>query len=397
MPASGKHSITDLPLPDAMGQAISTALTERICAEIEVAGGMIPFRRYMDLALYAPGLGYYAAGAHKIGAGGDFVTAPEVSPFFSRCLARQCAQALETDVDDILEFGAGTGLMAADLLDALERLGRLPDRYLIVEVSPDLRERQHRNIAGRVPWLLRRVRWVDEPPTHLRGVVIANELFDAMPVDVFALRGGAVMERCVGLDEEKGFIWMDRPGGAVLNERVHIVEESLGDRLPSDYVSEVNPNLPGWFSLLSERLEAGVAIFADYGYPRREYYHPQRSTGTLRMHYRHRVIDNPFFLPGLCDITADVDFTAVAEAASQAGFDVSGFTSQAWFLMGAGLDAVFAEAVEAEPARMLELSQAVKRLTLPGEMGERFQVIALTKNRELPLAGFSVRDFRERL
>lgn len=388
--------IADLPQPDAPAKAASAALCGRIREEIERDGGMIPFRRYMELALYAPGLGYYAAGAHKLGAGGDFVTAPEVSPFFSRCLARQCAEVLETTGGDILEFGAGTGRMAADLLAALERLGHLPARYLILEVSPDLRERQHRALAERVPSLLNRVSWLDEPPAHLRGVVLANELFDAMPVDVFAIRGDAVMERCVGADDG-GFTWRERPCGAALGGHVRAIEDAIGAHLPPDYVSEVNPNLHGWFSMLAGTLEAGVALFADYGYPRREYYHPQRTTGTLRAHYRHRMIDAPFFLPGLCDITADVDFTAVAEAAGDAGFDVAGFTTQAWFLMGAGLDAVFAEAAAKEPERMLEFSQQVKRLTLPGEMGERFHVIALAKGFDAPLHGFSVRDFRERL
>jgi SAM-dependent MidA family methyltransferase len=387
-----------LPEPDAAAREVSARLLERLRGEIDRAGGCLPFRRYMELALYAPGLGYYAAGSHKLGAGGDFITAPETSPLFARCLARQAAQVLEhLGGGDVLEFGAGSGALAVDLLPALESLGRLPGRYLILEPSPDLRARQQHAVAGLPDALRERVRWLHALPDAgtLRGVVLANEVLDAMPVDVFAWTPGGVREKGVTWDGH-ALAWAERPAGAELAAAVQRLWSETGG-WPSGYTSERNPSLPAWVSAVSQTLAAGVILLIDYGYPRREYYSAERRQGTLMGYYRHRALTDPLILPGLVDITAHVDFTAVAEAGLAAGLEVAGYTTQAWFLIGAGLDAVFREAASEDPREQIALAGQVRQLTLPGEMGERFQAMALTRGVPVPLAGFAGRDLRERL
>ncbi len=390
MPA---HSLHELPPPDEAALAHSQSLLARIKEEISACGGVMDFRRYMELALYAPGLGYYSAGQQRLGEGGDFTTAPEISPLFSRCLARQCAEVLERIGGDVLEFGAGSGVMAAEVLLELERLGVAPERYAIVELSADLRERQRATLEARAPHLAGRVQWLDRlEGNDFKGVVLANELLDAMPVSCFAIRAGQVMERCVG-STDAGLGWVERKAGETLNA----VIEALDLQLPDGYCSELNPGLAPWMRALGAFVERAAVVLIDYGYPRREYYAAQRSMGTLICHYRHRAHDDVFWYPGLQDITANVDFTAVAEAGEAAGLDLLGYTTQAHFLMSSGLDELFQEALGEDALAQLSLAQQVKTLTLPGQMGERFQVMALGKGIEGPLRGFALRDLRNRL
>ncbi len=387
-----------LPEPTADEQEHSARLQETIRGEIQAAGGMIPFTRYMQLALYAPGQGYYSAGASKLGAAGDFVTAPEVSPLFSRCLAHQCAQVLHAleGGGSVLEFGAGSGVMAGDLLAELEVLNVLPDRYYILEVSPDLRARQRQWLKSRAPRWFDRVRWLDDlNGLTVPGVVLANEVLDALPVQCFMMRGEGVFERCVG-EVDAGFGWVEREADVKLRERVELLRLQTGPwRLP--YGSEWSPWLTPWMRRVASVLQRGAMILIDYGYPRREFYLPERSMGTLICHYRHLAHEDPFSHVGVQDLSASVDFTAVAEAGAEAGLHLAGYTHQAAFLLANGLDELYQAAFDVPERERIELSRQVKLLTLPSEMGERFQVIALTKGLDFPLRGFALRDLTHRL
>ncbi len=388
-----------LPEPSAAEQAHSARLRAHIASEIEQAGGFLPFDRYMELALYAPGLGYYVAGAHKFGPGGDFVTAPELSPLFSRCLARQCAQVLGRFRRSacVLELGAGSGRMAADVLAELERLDCLPDHYYILEPSPELRQRQRATLAAAVPHLLGSVRWLDGlDGLALHGVVLANEVADALPVQRFRHDEDGLFELGVAA-RDGALVAAERPAGEALAARVAALRADLADPWPTPYVSELSPRLAPWLAALAAALAEGVLLFIDYGYPRREYYHPQRASGTLLCHYRHRALDDPLARVGLQDITASVDFTALAEAGTAAGLDLAGYTTQAHFLLGNGLEALFAAAAGDDLRQQVELARQVKLLTLPSEMGERFQVMAFAKGIDSPLQGFALRDLRFRL
>jgi SAM-dependent MidA family methyltransferase len=378
------------PTPDEL--ALTTALTMLIRAEITHAGNSIPFSRFMDLALYAPGLGYYSAGKQKLGAHGDFITAPELGPVFARCLARQCAQVLAATGGDILEAGAGSGALAVELLLELEQLRQLPERYLIVELSRDLRERQRAALTQQAPHLAARVTWCDTlPPRELRGIVLANELLDAMPVARFRTsRGGAVNELYVSWQENR-FVWCEAGASDALLRRV------LPLTLPEDYESEVGFAAEGWVRSIGDALVHGVVLLIDYGFPRAEFYHPQRSRGTLMCHYRHRAHGDPLILAGLQDITAHVDFTAMAEAGRDAGLALLGYTSQALFLLGSGLEDVAARAATQDVRSQMTFTNEIKKLTLPHEMGELFKVIALGRNFDQPLTGFRMQDRRTRL
>jgi SAM-dependent MidA family methyltransferase len=390
------HRAFGLPPPGDAALAHSRELLDRILDEIRESGGEIGFDRYMQMALYAPGLGYYSAGAEKLGERGDFVTAPEVSPLFSACLAHQCGEVLrELGGGDILEFGGGSGTMASDMLNALGDTGSLPGAYAILEVSGDLRERQRRRVASRAAAHLERTHWQDSlPGPGFRGVVVANEMLDAMPVRCFRWGDRGVRERRVGIGDGQP-VWRTGPADPALRSLVTNLSASLGNPWEPGYESELNPGLGPWFEALYHAVEAGVVLLIDYGYPRAEYYHPQRREGTLLCHYRHRAHDDPFFLPGLQDISANVDFTAVAEAAVAAGFAVQGFTTQAQFLLGAGITGFVERA--GDDLERLHVAQQIKRLTLPGEMGDRFHVMALSKGVTRRLSGFSLRDFRNRL
>ncbi|MGM0412197.1 MAG: class I SAM-dependent methyltransferase [Pseudomonadota bacterium] len=387
----------DLPAPDADAAAISAELVERIRAAIAEAGGVLPFHRYMQMALYEPGLGYYAGGSHKLGAGGDFVTAPEISPWFGYCLAREAAPVLETlEGGEVLEPGAGSGRMAADVLTELERLGALPATYRILEVSAELRDRQQRTLAERVPHLADRVAWVDDIPAGFRGVVLANEVLDAMPVHRFRITGNGPVELGVA-DSDQGLVTAEMgPAGERLAAAIAAAEAAVGE-LPVDYESEVGLAAADWVATLGERLESGRAILVDYGFPRHEFYHPQRATGTLMGHYRHHAHADPYLYPGLSDLTAHVDFTAAAEAAHGAGLQVAGFATQAHYLMSLGLAEAAEQVNPVDQRAQLEAARAMRTLTMPEEMGELFKVLILDRG-ELPVpAGLALRDMRGRL
>ena len=381
-------SRAELPVPSDEALRQSAALVAEIHSEIERAGGWIDFARYMELALYAPGLGYYSAGSAKLGAAGDFVTAPELSRSFGRAVALTLdAELSALGSQDVIELGAGSGALAAQLLDTLALLGR-DVRYRILEPSADLRERQQRALAafeGRVQWLDRL------PETPLAAVVVANEVLDALPVTRFAIEGGE--PKALGVvAEAQSLAWGAGRSSPELTAAVRSIELALQRTLPNGYRSEICLTLPAWFGALSGVLERGSLLFADYGLVRSDYYHEQRAAGTLVCHYRHRAHDDPFVYPGLQDITAWVDFSACADAASAAGFDVAGFTTQGQFLLSV-LAALPPElAVDLQSPRE---QSALKTLILPGEMGERFKILLLRKKLSGPeLPG---KDFRHRL
>ncbi len=398
MPAptpSRRDPLSELPEPGPEACAHSERLVAELVAEMERQGGAIPFDRYMELTLYAPGLGYYTAGARKFGPAGDFVTAPEISPVFGRCLARQLRQVLEQlGGGELLEFGAGSGRLAVDLLRELENLQALPERYLILEISSDLRQRQQQTIQEHLPHLADRVEWLDRvPAAGFRGAVVANELLDAMPVHRFRMEAEGVCEQFVTWNGER----FENSWRPVASPGLEAAVKALQIPLSDGFESEINLRLGPWMESVGEFLEAGAVLLIDYGHSRADYYHPQRSTGTLMCHYRHRTHPDPLVYPGLQDITAHVDFTAVAEAGRAAGLEVAGYSTQAFFLIGCGLDQVMSAADPSDASSYIDLAQGVKRLTLPTEMGERFKVLALTRGVHGPLIGFSVRDQRERL
>jgi SAM-dependent MidA family methyltransferase len=379
-----------LPAPSAEALALSEQLARRIAAEIDRAGGWLPFARYMELALYAPGLGYYMAGARKLGRDGDFVTAPEISALFGRTLARQVAQLAGLGLGEVLEIGAGSGALAADLLLELERLDLAPQRYLILELSPDLRQRSRDTLAQRAPHLLERVAWLNQLPPRFTGVVIGNEVLDAMPARIFGREGAALVEWGAAVRDGR-FAWAARPAGPLPAG----VDAACW---PSDgYRSEVQEAASGFVRALGDRLANGAAFFIDYGFPRREYYHPERATGTLMCHYRHRAHDDPFFLPGLQDITTHVDFSAMARAGEEAKLEVLGYASQAQFLVNCGITEILAETPAADVAAFAPLAAQTQKLLSPAEMGELFKVIAMGRGVSVPLAGFSSGDRRHAL
>lgn len=394
-PVRARAAAGDLPPPSPEAQAHSERLQELIREEIKAGGGHIGFDRFMELALYAPGLGYYSAGSGKFGEAGDFVTAPELSPLFSRCLARQCAEVLGgIGGGEILEFGAGSGVMAADILAELACHDQLPQRYCILELSADLRQRQRETIEQKVPELASNVVWLDVlPEPGFSGVVLANEVLDAMPVHRFVIDNGEPHELDVVWDG-KEFQLESGPPDAALYTRLKQLQQQYV--FAEGYSSEINLRAEEWVRSLAGFLEQGVALLIDYGFPQREFYHPQRSMGTLMCHYRHRAHDDALTLVGLQDITAHVDFTAVGEAALAAGLAVRGYTSQANFLIANGLTELLAE-VEGDIRAQLVQSAQVKRLTMPGEMGELFKVMALSRNWTGPLRGFALLDERGRL
>jgi SAM-dependent MidA family methyltransferase len=386
-PGSAPRSIaamrpSSLPEPDADLLAHSAQVQATIVAAIDAAGGWLPFDRLMELALYAPGLGYYAAGATKFGAaarGGDFVTAPELSPLFAQALARQVAPLLERSAPRLLEFGAGSGVLARDLLAGLRGLGVAIEDYAIVDLSPDLRERQ-RGLLGDQP-----VRWLESPPTEFEGVMLANEVLDAMPVTLFARRGGRVLER--GVTQVRGTLYIEeRPAGEALLAAVAALEAETGV-LADGYASEIGLAARAWMASAAGWLRRGALLVIDYGFPRREFYHPQRRDGTLMCHFRHHAHGDPLWLPGANDITAHVDFSAVADAAHDAGLDVLGYTTQARFLLNCGL-------LELVPAGDVRAAAAAQTLLSEAEMGELFKVLLLAKGLgdNPPLPGFAHGD-----
>ncbi len=371
-----------LPPPAPEAASHSARVADLIRSEIaahcdtEARHGWIPFTRYMELALYAPGLGYYTAGARKFGEAGDFVTAPELSPLFGRTLARQVAEIMASSAPHVLELGAGSGKLAADMLAELEKLGSLPDSYAILEVSADLRARQQTLLRERLPHLVDRLHWLDELPESFSGAIIGNEVLDALPVHIVHWQNDAITERGV-TTADGGFAWRDR---AVSDAALLHAAQQIS--VPDDYVSEICLAAQGLINSLADCLKQGTMLFIDYGFGAREFYHPQRNRGTLMCHYRHRAHDDPFFLPGLQDITAHVNFTAFAEYGIDAGLTLMGYTTQAFFLINCGI-AELLQGVSPDNLRnYLPLSAQLQKLTSPAEMGELFKVIALGKNPE---------------
>ena len=427
MTVSAARSI--LPPLSADEQQHSAAVATRLRAALAAAGDWLSFERFMEIALYEPGLGYYSAGSAKFGAAGDFVTAPEISDLFSRCVARQCAEVLAVTGGEILELGAGTGRMAAVVLESLAAVGVLPQRYAILEVSADLAERQRARLQSLPRALLERVVWLERlPETPIRGIVLANEVLDALPCQRFVIGSGAgALELGVSLSPSGGAGFGERAGAtegplaAAFSERADAAEGSLAvafseraraadvslavavdklladlpGALPAGYTTELCLRVEPWVASVGELLERGMILLFDYGLPRSHYYHPQRVSGTLRCHFKQRAHDDPYINVGVQDITAWVDFTRVAEAALAAGLDVAGFCTQAAFLLATGIEALVAEAV-GTVERTRRAGEA-RRLLLPGEMGESFKAMALTRDYDAALGGFALQDLRHSL
>lgn len=376
------------PTPDAREH--SDRVAAHIREQIAASGGWISFARYMELALYAPGLGYYSAGAKKLGKAGDFVTAPEISPLYGQTLARQVKQVLESGFDEVLEVGAGSGALAATLLEELERAGRVPRGYLILELSADLRERSRDTLAARVPHLLERVAWLNRLPPSFSGVVLGNEVLDAMPVTMVRIQNGKIEEGGVGVRSGRlDWSWRVASGEPLAAARAL--------KLPDGFRTEIQLAARGFLRSLAGVLEKGVAFFVDYGFPEKEYYHPQRKDGTLMCHYRHHAHADPFWLPGLQDITSHVDFSAIARAAREGGLEVLGYTGQAQFLVNCGITDVMSRTPPEDAGEFLPLANQANRLMSPAEMGELFKVIALGRGISEPLIGFREGDRKRSL
>ena len=391
----------ELPQPSAEAQEHSARLSELIQQAIALEHGAISFARYMELALYAPGLGYYSAGARKFGKDGDFVTAPEMGGGFAHALANAGARVLMQLEGDAIwfEIGAGTGALAEKTLKRLQALDVLPSQYWILEPSADLRERQRLHLqASLEPELFARCLWLDAPPERpWQGVLVANEVIDALPTTRFIIEAGEVYEECIALDGRQQFSRVMRPADALVGGAVRHIERYLKRDLPEGYCSEVLPQLPYWIQAIAGTMARGGMLFVDYGYPRGEYYLPERDDGTLICHYRHRVHDDYLLWPGLQDITASVDFTGLAEAGVSAGFVLAGYCSQASFLLGNGLAEYIAEYDRnADDIARYREGQHIKKLMLPGEMGERFQVMGFSKNTDFA-AAFTNADLSYRL
>jgi SAM-dependent MidA family methyltransferase len=365
-----------LPTPEPQALAASRALLDRIGEELGAAGNWISFARYMELALHEPGLGYYAGGARKLGAGGDFVTAPELTPLFGRTLARQIAELLQPG-ESILEFGAGSGVLAQAVLSELPGV-----TYQILETSNELRQRQQERLGSRAAW-------IDRLPRNFRGVMLANEVVDAMPVHALAWTSAGILERGVCANEGQ-LAWSDRPADGL----VLALSRDLEIEIPASgrYESELALLARAWIGSLGRFLERGAILVIDYGFPAREFFHPQRAMGTLACHYRHRVHGDPFFLPGLQDITAHVDFSALARAAQDAGLDLLGFAGQAQFLVNCGITGLLEQEHPEDVKRYLPVAAAAQKLLSPTEMGELFKVFAVGKGVTHPLLGFASGD-----
>ena len=378
-----------LPEPSADALAHSVELLARIRSEVR-AEGWISFARYMERALYEPGLGYYSGGSHKFGEEGDFITAPGLTPLFGQTLALQVADIMALSASHVLEVGAGTGMLAADVLGELERLGQLPTHYDILELSGELRARQQATLQEQVPHLADRVRWLDFLPEAFAGVVLANEVLDVMPAHLVVAKADGLYERGVALADDDSLTWADHPLTGRLAEATAALD--LPQPAEGEYLTEISLAARAWIAEWATRLRQGALLLIDYGYPAAEFYLPSRSRGTLLCYYRHQAHGDPFLWPGLNDITAFVDFTAVAEAGFEAGLDVQGYTTQAQFLFNCGVLDCLARRGPQESAGYIRAARAVQRLTAPQEMGELFKVLALSRGLEGPLLGFARGD-----
>jgi len=378
--------MSSLPTPNAQAQTQSQQLAVLIQQQIQQNQGWLSFADFMQSALYTPGLGYYSGGAKKFGLGGDFVTAPEISSLFGRSLANQAAQVLSSTGGALLELGAGTGKLAADLLLALQSMNRLPERYYILEVSAYLRQIQYETLRNRLPpLLLEQVIWLDRLPAEFTGVIVANEVLDAVPIHLIHKTSSVIYERGVAYDD--GFVWKDK-----LLTSGELYEAALALNLPDEYLTELCPAAKGLVASLAQTLASGAMFLVDYGFSAREYYHPQRNLGTLMCHFQHYAHTNPLIYVGLQDITAHVDFTAVAHSGVNAGAEFAGFTTQAQFLMNCGILQLLAEVPSDDAAHYAPLAAAAQKLLSPAEMGDLFKVIAFTKTMDAPLLGFSQGD-----
>lgn len=378
--------MSSLPIPNAEALAHSQRLSALIQDCIHQHNGWISFADFMQMALYEPQLGYYSGGAKKFGMGGDFVTAPEISPLFAQTLARQVAQVLAETKGDILELGAGTGRLAVDLLLALQDLDQLPRQYFILEVSAHLRQVQLDNIQKILaPELAKRVVWLDTLPQHFTGMILGNEVLDAIPVHLINRTAQGLRERGVSFD--KDFTWQDQP---LSSGSLYEAADALS--LPEGYLTEICPAASGLIASLAQTLERGVILMVDYGFPAHEYYHPQRNSGTLMCHYQHHAHPDPFLNVGLQDITSHVDFTRIAQAGVDAGLELSGFCSQAQWLMNCGILDLLSQVSPQDMARYAPLAAAAQKLLSPAEMGDLFKVIAFTRQFDAPLLGFSAGD-----
>ncbi len=397
---ANRNTLKNLPEPNNQAKTLSDKLSQRIAQQLKRHGDM-RFSQFMEMALYTPELGYYSGTLPKIGRDGDFITAPEVSPIFSRCIARQAAQVLsQLEQPNIIEFGAGQGTMAKDILLELDALDQTIERYYIVELSADLRERQKQTLSAQLSAeLMAKITWLNQlPKTPISAVILANEVLDAMPFERIRIEPEEALQGFVAYNETKQlFEWRyQRITDKTLTQFCNHLIKHLGKVSDLGYETEINLNIKPWLQSLNDILTSGLVLLIDYGYNRHEYYQPARVMGTLRCHYQHRAHNNPFFYPGLQDITAHVDFTAVAEDGFDCGFKVAGYTTQAHFLMASGLLEMAADAT-APIDEQVKIAQQIKTLTLPDEMGESFKVIALTKNYEEALLGFKVRDLRHQL
>jgi SAM-dependent MidA family methyltransferase len=380
---------TALPAPPPEALQLSEELRQLIVQEIERAGGWLSFARYMELALYAPGLGYYMAGARRLGRDGDFVTAPEISRLFGRTLARQLRELSALGLSEVLEIGAGSGALAADVLLELERASCIPARYLILELSPDLRDRSRDTLAARAPHLMERVAWLNRLPPRFSGAVIGNEVLDAMPVHRFERGESGIVEVGVTL-RDGAFTWSSRvtPESARADAGCFPVKP---------YRTEIQNVACAFVRSAAASLQRGVVVLIDYGFPRHEYYHPQRADGTLMCHYRHRAHADPFFLPGLQDITSHIDFSAIANAGQDAGLELLGYTNQAQFLVNCGITDVLGETSPEDVKAYAPLAAEAQKLMSPAEMGELFKAIAFGKGVAEPLLAFAEGDRRHTL
>ena len=393
-PAPPKSSPGDLPPLSADESAHEQHVLAHLRRAIAEADGWISFADYMNVVLYAPGLGYYAAGARKFGSAGDFVTAPELTPLFGRTLAAQLAQAIAAVPDaEIIELGPGSGRLCADLLIELAARDSLPARYRLLEVSAELRERQREHLAASVREHLPCVEWIDRLPERWHGAVLANEVLDALPAHLVVRRGDEWLERGVAFDARGALAFADRPlASRQLRERAAARFPATGD-----YLSELNPVAEALVMSLAQRCDQGLVLLVDYGFPATEYYHPQRDQGTLMAHYRHRSLADPFFRPGLADLTAHVDFSAMARAGAAGGMRVAGFATQARFLVNCGVLDQLARCGAPESTPYLRAASAVQTLTSPAEMGELFKALALVRGIDEGLIGFRDGDRAHRL
>ena len=395
-----RHAVKNLPTPSIEAKEYSALLSKRIAKTINRQGSL-PFSKFMEMALYTPSLGYYSGALNKFGDKGDFITAPEVSSIFSRCIARQAAQALsQLSEANIVEFGAGNGTMAKDILLELVTINQPIERYYIVEISADLKQRQQALLKDNLaPEIFAKISWLDSLPSQpISAVILANEVLDAMPFERLRIEPDSSKQAFVSYDaEKKQFQWDYQPiTKTALRSFSNQLIKHIGAVSDLGYETEINLNIQPWLKSLNAMLSEGVVLLIDYGYSRHEYYQPARVMGTLRCHYQHRAHSNPFYYPGLQDITAHVDFTAVAENAYESGFKVAGYTTQAHFLMATGLLEMSA-GTNASIDEQVRIAQQIKSLTLPDEMGETFKVIGLTKHFDESLIGFSIRDLRHQL